>query len=337
MWFSKPSGGSSAALIDISSSSVAGALVRLEEGKAPSLCYTVRIPLEGSGKDLTAEALHALEEVGNRLVREGAPALRATVGEGHVGKVLVSLGKPWQETTIETKRVQKVTPFTYTRSFTTNLLGPAVDVSGRSVTRTVIATLLNGYLTLDPYGKEAKRAEVIVLSTSLENDIVDSAEKILRSCFHTRDIRYTSFLEHAYHALQSLYPYEKDFILMSVTKDATEAISVKRGYLLDAGSISCGSRTFGTAKECVDSLSRLLREFAARHALPRTVFVLADEAEIVKGALSDSSLHALWLSDVPISTIPIQASHFSGMVSTQGFAEGDARLAMLALAAMRKV
>jgi len=334
MLFSKPNG-TSVALIDINSSDVGAALVRIEEGKPPSLCYSVHIPLEGSGGNLTAEALLALEEIGNRLVREGAPALRAVVGEGRVDRVLVSLGSPWQEASIETKKVQKAVPFTYTKSFTVDLLGPAVDVSGRSVTRTVIATLLNGYLTPEPYGKQAKRAEAIVLTTSLDNEIVDSVEKILRSAFHTRDIQYSSFLEAAYHSIQSLYPHEKDFLFICVTREATEIISVKRGYLLDAGAISCGSSSFSTAQGCVGSLSGLLREFAARHALPRTIFVLTDDksAGTVKEAFNDSSLHTLWLSDVPLATIPVQASQFSGAVKTQGFAEGNARIAMLALMA----
>lgn len=343
MWFSSRSKGTSVALIDISSSSVAGALVRLEHGKAakpPMLCYTLRVPLDAGSGDreaLTAGALRALEAVGDRLVREGAPALRAAVGEGSVDRILVSLGTPWQEAQVETKSVQKDMPFTFTRSFAVEMLGGNEAVQGKDVTRTVIATLLNGYLTADPYGKEAKRAEVIVLTTSIDKTIIDPVEEILQKCFYTRDTRYVSSVESAYRSLQDLYPHEKDFLLLTITNEATEVVSVKRGHLTDTGAISCGARKFSSSKACADDLSGLLREFAARHALPRTIFILAegDASEAAKEALNDPSLHALWLSDVPLSAVIVQPSQFSDLVKTKGLADGDARLDILALAAAR--
>lgn len=335
MWFSKPKG-TSVALIDISTSGVAGAFVRLEEGKLPALCYTVRIPVENTTADiaaLTTTTLRSLETLGERLVREGAPALRAAVGEGSIDRVLVSIGSPWQESSVETRVAHKEAPFTYSRSFAVDMLGSNDEVSGKKLTRTVIATLLNGYLTGDPYGKQTKRVEVIVLSTALDETIMDSVDGILRKSFHTRDISYTSFTEPAYLALQSLYPHEKDFLLMSVTNEATEMTSIKRGHLTDFGAISCGTRTFTTGKECAEALQGLLREFAARHALPRTIFLDADAVteEAIRTALNDPSLHALWLSDVPVSVISVQPSQFSTILKTQGLAEGDTRLAMLAL------
>lgn len=341
MWFSPKPKGTSVALVDISSSGVGGAFVRLEEGKTPALCYTVRIPLEVAANDinsLTNGALRALEAVGDRLVREGAPALRAAVGEGSVDRVLVSLGSPWQEAQVETKAAQEDAPFTFTRSFAVDMLGSSEEVPGRSLTRAVIATLLNGYLTADPYGKQAKRAEIIVLSTGLDESIMGSVDGILRKCFHTRDIRYVSFTEPSYRALQDLYPHENDFLLMSVTDGATEVVSVKRGHLTDAGAIACGSHVFESGQACANALSGLLRGFAARHALPRTIFLIADDdvADKVRDALDDPSLHALWLSDVPVSAISIQPSQFSGVLRTQGLAEGDTRLAVLALSAARE-
>ncbi|MEA2702044.1 MAG: hypothetical protein QOE22_753 [Candidatus Parcubacteria bacterium] len=346
MWFSSKTKGTSVALIDISSSGVGGALVRLEAGKLPALCYTVREPLEVAARAgteaLTNTALRALETVGDRLVREGAPALRAAVGEGSVDRVLVSFGSPWQEASVATKTALQDSPFTFTRSFAVDMLGQSDEEPQRNVTRIVIASLLNGYLTADPYGKRAKRAEIIVLSTSLDETIMDPVEEILRKSFHTHDIRYASFTEPSFRALQELYPHEKDFLLMTVTNEATEAASVKRGHLMDAGTIACGSHGFtsglDSGKVCADELSGLLREFAARHALPRTIFILAEDAaaEQVKTALNDPSLHALWLSDVPVSAISIQPSQFSAVVRTQGLAEGDSRLAALALAAARQ-
>ena len=190
MWFSKPKG-ASVGLIDVDSSSVAGALVRIEAGKKPGLCYTVRVPLEvTAGADaaaLTSAALRALEEVGDRLVREGAPALRAAVGEGSVDRISVSLGSPWQETQVEAKTVQKGEPFLFTKSFAVDMLGSAEAAPGKKLTRSVVATLLNGYLTTDPYGKRAKRAEVIVLSIpAISATAPSSRPPIARSRTSTR-------------------------------------------------------------------------------------------------------------------------------------------------------
>lgn len=341
MLFSSKPKGTSVALIDINSSSVAGALARLEEGKPPMLCYTLRVPYEVASSDiepLTAAALRALETVGERLVREGAPALRAAVGEGSVDRVLVSLGSPWQKASVETKKVQENDPFTYSRSFAVDMLGGNEEVAGQSITRTVIATLLNGYLTAEPYGKTVKRVETIVLSTSLDEGIMGSVDEVLRKCFHTRDLSYVSFVETSFRSFQDLYPHERDFLLLMITGEATEVVSVKRGHLTDIGGISCGARKFTSGKACADNLSGLLREFATRHALPRTIFILAegDSGEAAKEALNDPSLHALWLSDVPLSAMLVQPSQFSDLVKSKGLADGDARLAVLALAAARQ-
>src|SRR5436305_1503330 len=107
MLFSSKPKGTSVALIDVNSSDVGAAFVRLEEGKVPVLCYTVRIPLDPTTvtdlETLTTSAQRALEAVGGRLVREGAPSLRSVVGDGSVDQILVSIGSPWQEAKVETR------------------------------------------------------------------------------------------------------------------------------------------------------------------------------------------------------------------------------------------
>ena len=122
---------------------------------------------------------------------------------------------------------------------------------------------------------------------------------------------------------------------MSVSNEATEALSVKRGHLIDAGFMACGAHAFTGGTACAGMLSGMLREFATRHALPRTLFLIAEEeaGRTIRDALDDPSLHALWLSDTPVSVISIRLSQFSTRLKTQGHAEGNVRLGILALSA----
>jgi hypothetical protein len=156
--------------------------------------------------------------------------------------------------------------------------------------------------------------------------------------------------------------------MLRITGEVTEVASMKRGHLLDVGSIEHGTgalkrgireasetlaRVAGENPNFIDAshnarfevasnkaeaawatpLAGLLRQFAIRHALPRTVFLIAedDSRDFLKQALNDPALRTLWLSDEPVSIIPILPQQFTQRLKTQGLASGDVPLAVLAL------
>lgn len=356
------------ALVDIGSSSVGGAFAHFEPASAPTLYFTARIPItRREGEQPGAGMLRALEELGSVMVRYGGPVLRKELKTGHASCVLASIASPWQETRVRVETISQEKPFLFTRQLLHETAKKtAKTVEGRrEADEAVIATLLNGYEIGNPFGKKAKRADLIILSSSLEADVAGKVEKTLRHAFHNNHVVTTAFAPMSYAVIRDMYPHEKDFLVVDVTGEATDFIFVKQGILTDVSSIPQGAHALitslkkenntcpvepsglptlmkqdqegpqkNTEQEAWKSaVSTVLRDFKTRHALPRSVFLLADEPirAFMEGLLDSKDIHSLWLSDEPLTVIALCPEHMAQFVRTRGEAEGDVFLAMLAL------
>ncbi len=101
----------------------------------------------------------------------------------------------------------------------------------------VIATILNGYDIPDPIGKKVNRAEVVILSSTLERDATEQIQKRVRRLYHTHAIGFIGFAPAAYAALRDLYPHERDFLILDVTNENTNLAFVRHGLLVDVGTL----------------------------------------------------------------------------------------------------
>ncbi len=358
----------SIALIDIGSGSVAGGY--LSNGKeGPTLEYTVRVPIAlRTDEPLAFAMLRALAEVDHRLTVEGASELRRRTGSGSVTEVLVSVASPWQDTSVRTEHVEEAKPFTFTRSLMKSLLQKATQPKPDRIDsgESVIVTLLNGYQTTQPFGKEAKRADVVILSSSIEKTVAESIETELRRNYHTRTISFVAFAPLAYAVFRDAYPREKDYLIIDAAGESTDIAFVKHDFLEAVLTVPSGVntllRTFGKATsptpdmaeakdgvhltrtaddsktirartKWISDILETLKVFSEQHALPRTIFLLADDPvrDYVRRTLDDVALRSLWLSDEPLSVLPVLPSQFASYIKTGPSATGDAFLMMLAL------
>lgn len=356
------------ALIDIGSASVGGAYAQYEEGKPPIIYYTARVDIETrEGETIQDGMLRSLNFLERLLIEEGAPALHREAGSAVVEKVLVSVAAPWQDTAVTTTSLQERRSFTFTHAHLNEAVARVAAVpKGRvSSGHTVIATILNGYETPNPFGKRVTRAELVILASTLDKEVAHAIETSLRRAFHTHAIELTAFAPVAYTVFRDLYPHQKDFIVLDVSGTGTDAAFVKRGLLVEVRSIAFGTQdlliaarkagqrarlgatdildpnanaTF--AKEAaaaerawLDGLQGTFASVASVQALPRTVLLLADlEArDYLKRLIEGSSLKSLWLSDDPLSVISVTPSHLAARVKTRGLGEGDPFMALLAL------
>lgn len=340
----------SVALVDIGSASVGGALARMTAGKHPIIYYSVREPIVlKDHRAADEDMLEALNLVGAQLIKEGGPALRRGTGAGSVSEVLMSIGSPWQETQIRTQAIGMGRPFTFTRS----LLGDAVaQGENRSHDRVrsgefVIATLLNGYEIGNPFGKRVNRAELIILSSTVDKNVALITHEAVRSLFHTDDIGLTAFAPVSYTVLRDLYPHEKEYLVLSVTGESTDIALMKGGLLVavaaaqhglhhlkaDKRPISLKSGTGDAEGEWIVSLTEAFRGLATQYALPRTVFLLTEDdvRDYLVKTLDNPSLHALWLSDDPLTVIPSVAQHLAPYVEVGPGVTRDLPLSLLSL------
>ncbi len=364
--------GEAVALIDIGSASVGGAYAYLEDGKLPLIYYTARVDVEPrEGEAITESMLRSLSFLEQLMVREGAPALRRETGSGSAASVLVSVGAPWQETDIATTRIEEKKAFTFTHAHLDAVGNAPLPKDRVKSGRMVIATVLNGYETPNPFGKRASRADLVVLSSSLEREAARLIEASLRKAFHTSEITLTAFAPVAYTVFRDLYPHQKDFIVLDVAGAGTDLAFVKRGLLADTNTITFGThdleraarkagqrshlgadsmldlsanKTFAEEAKAIErvwltQLKELFAAFSTRQALPRTLFVLAEanSRDYLKRILEDSDLRSLWLSDEPLSVIAVAPSNLANKVTTRGLGEGDLYLAILTLFAGKRI
>ena len=366
-------------LITIGSSACSGAYVEYQTGKPPILHYSARHMIEPrEGEDLKTAMLRTLDDVGTDLIHVGAPTLRRETGSGSVDGVLVSIAGPWQETKVRTQTVQPGKPFTFTQRMLSEIVASSSHIAeGRiSFGESVIATILNGYDIPNPIGKQTNRAEVVILSSTLDKDLTEQVRSRVRRLYHTHTISFAAFAPVTYAVLRDLYPHERDFLALDVASEDTDLAFVKGGLLVDVGTLQFGlsallnaahaaermtieeeagttrpslgnqpgyinpdrnarfSERAETARdEWLTGLAELLKQFAQLHALPRTLFVLAqpNARNYLKRALDSTILHELWLSDEPLSVITITSEQFSGKLRTNAEAETPIFLAILAL------
>jgi len=362
----------SVALIDIGSASVGGAYVHYEEGKPPVIYYTARVDVETrEGETIRDGMLRSLAFLERLLIEEGAPALRRETGSAVIEKILVSVAAPWQDTVVTTTNLQQKNPFTFTHAHLAEAQKKVGIVPKDRISsgHTVIATILNGYETPNPFGKRVTRAELVMLASTIEKEAAHAIEASLRRAFHTNEIELTAFAPVSYTVFRDLYPHQKDFVVLDVSGTGTDAAFVKRGLLVEVRSIAYGTQDLliaarragqrahasstdmldtvanqSFAKEAeeaekvwLDGLHGAFASVASVQALPRTLLLLADpdSRDYLKRTLEESRLRTLWLSDEPLSVITITPSHLAARVKTRGLGEGDLFLALLALYAAR--
>lgn len=352
----------SAAVIDISSSSVAGALVAFPKDASPIVPYSVRAPISFPTEGRSAMCmLRALDVVIAELSEKGLPALARATGLHRPERVFIALGAPWQGIAVETRLEHPGAPFTFTRDTLAKMAArtEALPEGKRELQREVIATLLNGYLVPNPHGKRAERAEVVILSSAADADAVTLSAKAAKRLHPEGGVLVAPFESVAYEVLRAQYPHEKDFLLLQVSEESTSILFGHKGIVMDAATVPQGLSSLSDARASamrtlpvngvpaaasaapdakaesawVEGVSAAFKAFAERHALPRIVFLVSDEAaaDSLKRLFDTPAIHGLWLSDEPLRVIPVVSRLLSSLIKHQGEGTPDATLDLIAL------
>lgn len=323
----------SVVLIDIAADSVAGAYARYEETQPPVLLYTQRFSLEArAGESRERTLARVLKTLGETLVREGAPALVRLVGDGRVHRVLVSISAPWQRTVLHTELFEQKTPFTFTKHFVSAAIEKAniPQQSHTLVDASVVGTILNGYETRDPYGKQAHRASVIILTSFVDEMVIREVRSLLRNFYHTREIVFIAGTSLRYQATLLLFPHEQDALILDASGPLTLVAVVRGGLLVDLVEIQVDAANPSVwQRKVYDEFSRLTEKFP----LPRSIFLLTRASDLLalREALGSANLGELWLSDNPPKIILILPGHAGEHVRRMTEASPDTVLFLMAL------
>lgn len=332
--FRKKERAESVVLIDIGADSVAGAYAQYALGEPPALLYTRRLPIEArEGEPRERAMLRALGVLGEALIREGAPALARATGSGSADTVLVSIDSPWQETSVRTEHLEQETPFVFTKALVDALLEKTKTGDGASgemlADESVIGTLLNGYETRAPYGKKARRADIIILTSNIDASVATHVIKTLRGMYHTKYIMPIAGDSLRYQAMQKAFPHERDALILDALGQRTSIALVRRGLLVALVETPGASADSSRAEQVGDTLA----ELAKCYPLPRTIFLLAHESDAVflRPDLVTANFGRLWLSNNPPKIVLVLPSAIVGLVRQISLSSPDLPLLLMAL------
>jgi len=306
----------SVVLIDIGADSVAGAYAYYVSNEQPVLLYTQRLPIDArEGESPERAMLRALQALGDVLIREGAPTLLRATGSGSANMVLVSVDAPWQETSVRTEHLEQKTPFIFDKSLVTEALKNTSSVPpGKALAdESIIGTILNGYETRDPYGKEVHRASIVILTSLIDENVVEGIRLTLRSLYHTKNMVYIAGASLRYQAMRIAFPHEHDVLILDAIGPLVSISLVRRNLLVAVTEVP--SHTIDATTR-VQKVTDELAELAGRFPLPRTIFLLARELEAasLQETLCQADLGKLWLSDNPPKIVSVRGSHITGLV-----------------------
>ncbi|MBU6214441.1 hypothetical protein KGM48_01160 [Patescibacteria group bacterium] len=306
----------SVVLIDIGAQTVSGAYALFVEGQSPVILYERSMAVEfHEGEAQEQAVLRALKTLGETILREGAPVLIRAVGKGNTRGILVSIDAPWQRTSVRTEYIEEKKPFLFTKHLVSALLEKTkVKPPGKMlVDESVIGTVLNGYETNNPYGKEAHRAEIMILTSLIDEVIAKNIVTTLRSVYHTRHVLPIAGTSLRYQAVRNIFPHERDALILDVTGPLTSIALIRNDLFVSIIQIT---DRLATIEEWVARVVAELVEVARRYPLPRTIFLLAREPEVLElqKALAAASLGDLWLSDSPPAIVPVLSSQLTSLV-----------------------
>lgn len=318
--------------IDISADSVAGAYTHYTNNELPALLYSRRFPIEIRKGEPHAQAmLRALEVLGTTLIREGAPVLLRASGHGHAETILVSIDAPWQQTTVRTEHFARKSAFIFTKAMvTTALEKTSAAPEGKYLAdESIIGTILNGYETRSPYGKKVQRAEVVILTSFVEEEIAKGIAMLLKKLYHTEHVFLMAGSSLRYQTILQVFPHEHDALIFDAAGSLTSIGLVRKGLLVAV--VEVPSKY--TADSWVEEIGSQLSKLSTEYPLPRTIFLLARESEIVllQKKLDAAKLAKLWLSDNPPKVVAVLTNHVAGSVRQVSAAPPDLQLLLMAI------
>lgn len=363
-------------VVDIRSSSISAAFVVLKEGTLPHIVHALSYPVDPHATEPVDDALpRTLETVLTGLIQTGAQKVVALGYSADSDHVLVGVSSPWQSSKIATTRKDEEKPFTFTKAVLDNMTTDAEpEKSGRKVvSQLVLSTFLNGYETQNPFGREAKSVEAITLTTDIEETMYDKIHEVIRKTFHHKHIDLYAYMPELYAVLKDVAPSQRDYLVCDVGADVSDIVLVKHGLLISSAVHPSGMRSileavhksglsshtiptsehevidatrnasFGDNTEMaktawIEGMKVTLGAVAKEEPLPRSVCIASEAAvsDFVRRLLDAPELRSLWLSDEPLTLLPLTTAQFTPFVSMEQGALPSVPVLVLALSCQKR-
>jgi cell division ATPase FtsA len=231
-------------ILSIGSGSVYGAIAELVKHNPPVMVatYESKFPIK---KGITSEALvsHMLGAL-HSVVTELGKINKKRVKTAHV-----VFASPWFSSVSKSLSVSHDEPFTVTEKIVSKLTEEHIasvlkdNRSGKSVIieQALSDVKLNGYETLDPYGKEAKTLDISLYISSSPEEINKKIESEIYPVIHPGSIIFHTFPFVSERVVQNLFSPKDDFAFIDIGSEISDVVIVRRGSIHSLVSFPVGS------------------------------------------------------------------------------------------------
>ncbi len=241
-------------VFDIGSGSVGGALVLTSKTHTPTILYTFRseIPFvqEVTGVRLLSLMLRSLSQVTHALVHEGFGL--TGLHYRHAGKmeVVVSLGAPWVVSRTSFLSLRNKVPSEITSHIFSELLKHSneetrpkekdIPKDAVQIDRRLIKSVLNGYVTSSPFGKNASEAEFAAFQSFSIPKVTEKISATIMEHIRPRSLHFHAFSLLAFLTIGKLLPVVEDFIIVDASGEQTELSLIRKGALAETATFPLG-------------------------------------------------------------------------------------------------
>lgn len=268
------------AVFDVGSSSICAALFLTRANGVPKLVYSVREPISPMGEvnidDFLSLAIKALDVAAAKL---------STSPFGAPSKIYCGLASPWYVSQNRVIRLEKTVPFIFTPKVADGLIEKEIKlfeeqhlhkyiesgINVRPIELKNIKTILNGYEIANPENQKAKEVEMTMFVSMSGEDILSQIEDTIFQHFHTKEVKFFSFLMASFTVVRDLYHDQHDFLLVDIGGEVTDISMVKKDLLQESVSYPIG-RNFmirGLAEKLgcdLDEAKTMLSMYKDEHA-----------------------------------------------------------------------
>lgn len=247
--FSKKEKKELVAVFDIGSSGVGAALFYKNVSGSPEIIFSVREYISITEKldfDRFLElTLKALEEASKKISLSGLGAPTNTY---------CVLSSPWYSSQTRIINLEKNNTFIFTEKMADELIKKEIalfeeenitkysntDKKARIIEFKNMKTSLNGYVTLSPIGKKAKKVEMVLFMSMSSEYILQKIEESIGRHLHSKGIKFSSLAIASFAVARDMFVLRESFLIIDVGGEITDISMIKKDILCESISFPMG-------------------------------------------------------------------------------------------------
>ena len=299
-----------ALVFNVGSSSVESALFEIKKGGLPKIIFSIREPIIFEDKVDSDKflffTLKSLETIASKTCLSGL---------GKPSKIFCVLSSPWYASQTRIIKLEKNTPFLFTAKVADDLIKKEISIFEEENTAKFggednkvriiefknMKTMLNGYMTSEPFEKKTKKVEMVVFISMSGDKILKTIERTIWRHFHAEDIKFSSFAMASFTVARDMFVHQENFLLVDIAGEVTDISIIKKSVLSNSISFPLG-RNF-MIRRVAEGLNTTLNEARSFLSLYKDGHALKSVEKKLEPIITD--LKKEWLNEFQRSLVNI--------------------------------